>query len=383
MYRSGLRRWLIAGLLVGVALLVGLVMRGPAQASAVVPALDHSRACPGGYTQLTPIAERVTALGTYDYDYIVDGIHQTQHVIPASFKPASATDAQLRSIGFPTRPTDQATPAAKIRWARMAGSFHGTSRAGICSREVRKQPVIATSAQPQSGGSATTYSGYYNWSGVVAHLGAFQEVYGRWTQNYVGNCSCTPPYDESTWIGLGGDGLKPLIQDGTDMTGNTPTAWYEYLKVCGSALCGPNEINQGFIPAGHVVEAYTTADNPYADFQITDSTTGVTQLLVSADLGSAYFDSSTAEWINERPLYTRSNGTHYYEPLANFGQTNWQEAWSLRTNNVGYYFSQANPAAATMVDTNANYTLACTGNTMAYPLNLSTSTFSIKWCKAS
>ena len=63
------------------------------------------------------------------YHYGLDGSDVTQVVTPRGWTPLRGTDQELRTYGFPPRPTDQ---AGLQRWTASFSGWRGSAAEGMC-----------------------------------------------------------------------------------------------------------------------------------------------------------------------------------------------------------------------------------------------------------
>jgi hypothetical protein len=157
-----------------------------------------------------------------------------------------------------------------------------------------------------------------------------------------------------------------LIQAGTAIPSNNSFyAWYEYLS---PSHPNPEVRTSLAIHPGdhiHVLVSYQRS-NGSASFYIADQTTGGSRALTVNNLGSAYYDGRTADFIDERPLV---GGTLAH--LKNFGTNNWFNAQALTVQGSWGSLGSFNHVRAHMV-TN--------GTTLAAPGFLKTgSSFQDNW----
>ena len=254
------------------------------------------------------------------YVYYIDGIENDFPVPPAGFKPIEASDEELATYGFPPRPDNE---AELTEWNENMAAYKYTPIPQISQTDVihgAYQPYItANNSNPKSLDQTT---GSSNWSGYVSK-GSFAMVQGDFTQPAI-NPSNPSNTHESTWTGLGGYNTGKLVQTGTGMDTyggvNHYNAWYEYLSPA-----NPNPaivFNSITVNPGDKIHTYCSfqqANNLFNAY-IANNTNGTSQSVLVNISASEYFDSSTAEFINEKPTWPSSvtdNG------LTNYGTTSW------------------------------------------------------------
>ncbi len=251
------------------------------------------------------------------YVYYIDGIENDFPVPPAGFKPIEASDEELATYGFPPRPDNE---AELTEWNENMAAYKYTPIPQISQTDVihgAYQPYItANNSNPKSLDQTT---GSSNWSGYVSK-GSFAMVQGDFIQP-TANPSNPLHTHESTWTGLGGYYSGKLVQTGTAMNTDTPTpeyyAWYEYL---GTSVSYPEiRFNSITVKPGNSIHTYCSfqqANNKFNAY-IANNTNGTSQSVLVTLSASEFFDSSTADFINEKPTVSIDNG------LTNYGTTSW------------------------------------------------------------
>lgn len=327
-------------------------------ADSTIPSLPSPKCAGPGETAVRATAAGKTADGGFVYDFTIAGKLNEVRVPPASFKPLTASDAQLAEYGFEPRPTDS---AALAHWTAIFAGFKGVPLPEFCLTAKHNEAVRAsggtTTRPPKTGHSDPSNSN--NWGGVAAYSSAgWVAVEGEWVQSQAGNCYCgTSDTEESTWTGIGGYGNPALIQQGTDMQG-TPSyifPWYEYLHCGNTPGCqDPPEIQMyGFsIAAGTPVYAYTAyqSSNGQTDFLVCNQ--GYCRsVLVTLD--GSYYDPLYADYIDERPSFCAGG---CYKPLTNFQYNNWYNGYSENTSG-GWQGLDTVPAWAVTMVNGSNQTL--------------------------
>jgi hypothetical protein len=241
---------------------------------------------------------------------------------PAGFDPVRASDADLRTYGFPPRPPLIST--AYAGWVKMVTA----ARAPVANPTLRRTNVIHGPArnlvrivgvanttyqsQQWSGIGVTGASGYFkaNNSYVVGEFPGVPAIYTS-----VEDCKYGPYY-ATMWVGLDGYGSASgdVLQVGVNLVacGNgTPPyqAWFEWNTAdcnngqyaCSEVTIGGFQVNQGDV-LFVVVTYYTTSPNGNAYF-VNYSTGQYTSVLFNEPSPTNYqYKGDTAEWIVERPL---------------------------------------------------------------------------------
>lgn len=269
------------------------------------------------------------------YVYIIDGIKNSFPVPPKGFDPLKASDETLTTYGFPPRPSDvqeldewmedmeayEYTPVPEIQKTDIV---HGVYKPALNSDAVENK--ICTNMVDSI--NDNTYS--TNWSGYVAK-GNFAMVQGDFIQPTINPSN--PSYThESTWVGLGGYSSNKLVQTGTAMNTYNGTnnyyAWYEYLGTSGSV---PEiRFTNITINPGDEIHTYCSFQgaNDLFNAYVANNSNGTSQSVLVSLPASVYFDSSTAEFINEHPSWNvTDNG------LTNYGTTKWKNCQIYKMTN--------------------------------------------------
>lgn len=230
-------------------------------------------------------------------------------VPPRGFDPLNATASQLQEYGFQPRPQGG---AALTAWDQLMAHYKSTPTPSIALG-----PRISTPAQPhQQPVSASVTSG--NWAGWLADSSSQEFVASQmnYTQPTAESTTCSNS-KQAVWTGLGGYNSTQLVQDGTALPGTLSSgynAWYEYLN--GTSNHGPTILSKMSVAAGdsmHLYVSYSTA-NGSIDFYVANNTNGTSQSVVVSNVGTSYYDGSSADYITERPAC----GSNCLYPLHKF-----------------------------------------------------------------
>ncbi len=302
------------------------------------------------------------------YVYYINGIENTFPVPPEGFNPIVASDEALATYGFPPRPTDLND---LDNWTKDMSAYKYTPVPEIKVSDVVygvDQPVKMQEKNAAKGLDQTT--GSYNWSGYIAK-GNYVMMQADFIQPSV---NASDPYytHEGTWIGFGGyGGSNKLVQTGTGMgrmpSGNYYYAWYELISptttnppvVMSSVTVNPGD-------SIHLYCSFQQANNKFNAY-IANNTNGTAQSVLVNDIpASDYFDSSTAEFINEKPSVTGTDNG-----LSNYVTTNWWNCQVYSMSNVWYNLG------STTYNKEIMYTLS--GIKRAEPSGLSGKTFISTW----
>ena len=240
------------------------------------------------------------------YVFCLNGSTARSFRTPTGFDPLTATDDQLRTYGFPPRPSDSKSLS---EWQSVMEAW---------------EPMTGTPSLTVTDAQAAIISNPI-WSGWIAEpVDTFVSVQGNFTQPSYHSSSCSSSRLVS-WVGMGGLHSASLLQAGTQIKSNGPTyqAWYEYLGPNGSGinLTIMNDVTVTPADPIHLFVSYQTANN-IATFYVEDQTTHTNQSVVLT-LGGECYDGSTAEWIDERPSVNGSptNLTKYVSNDWYFAKT--------------------------------------------------------------
>lgn len=306
------------------------------------------------------------------YTYIIDGIENNFPVPPDGFDPITASDEALETYGFPPRPENLQDLAD---WTETMSYYEYTPVPEIEQTEQVHgvfQPAVDYTKGTNLTNTAMTSA---NWSGYVAKGGtnAFAQVQGDFVQPTI-QSGCSSNTYESTWVGLGGYNSQKLVQTGTAMNtvngGRNYYAWYEYL---GPGNSNPEiRFNSITVRAGDRIHCYCSFQRSNGVFNayIANNTNGTSQSVVLNIPTSTYYDGTSAEFINERPML--SNGTSsWYASLTKYGTTNW--------TNCQVYLSASNKWVSLGSQSTDSITMKNNGRALATPSGLSGQTFKSTW----
>lgn len=303
------------------------------------------------------------------YVYYIDGIENDFPVPPTGFKPIEASDEDLATYGFPARPTEAKELA---KWNEDMSAYKYTPIPQISKTDVINGAYNLSSSTnniTSSGLDQTVYTDI--WSGYVSK-GNFAMVQGDFIQPTINPTNPTNTH-ESTWTGLGGYTSSKLVQTGTAMTtyagGRHYYAWYEYIS--------PTNLNPEIqftsitVNPGDKIHTYCAFQRANDKFNayIANNTNGTSQSVLVNISASEYFDSSTAEFINEKPTWSSTitdNG------LTNYGTTSWSNCQAYTMSCVWQSL------ASTTYDRVIMYNPA-NSNIRAVPSGLSGQSFTSTW----
>lgn len=174
-----------------------------------------------------------------------------------------------------------------------------------------------TPGQPHPRG-ATGAEQSANWSGYVATGGSFTAVSGTWTVPRVSGTQ--PGAGDATWVGIGGERSRDLVQAGTDATvlgtGRVRyTAWIETLPQAAQTV--PLTVN----PGDTVTVSLSQQSSGIWLIRFENHTTGQ-QYQTTVRYSSSL---SSAEWIEEAPA-----GGRRTLPLDDFGTVQFRNTTTVK-----------------------------------------------------
>lgn len=351
----------------------GSAAKTSAVSAALIDALPKLQ-CPSGTVALKPATAHLTTHGAAVYHYAIGtGPGFDYYVPPTGFKPLTASNAELAEMNLPTRPSGGARFAA---WKSDMGRYKGTEKPVLCESRTPISESAGKHGRPSAGsGAVATHYGNDHWSGYVNNAGSYTEVVAHWTQQGAYTCGCSGPTDEVTWVGIGGWSTGRLLQDGTrNYSNTTPYAWFEYLGAVNVGIIQRNNTT-----VGDDIASAVSYSNGTANFGVTDN--GTYEVNVHQGGLAGDYDPSTADFINERPVYC---STGCYHTLTNTGVTFWSSA---RTYSPAGEIPIGGQSVFAVVMTSDGSTQAppcSTSSTiLQYPEGLSGQNFDSQWCRAS
>lgn len=285
------------------------------------------------YITTRPSIQGITNLpdGGKETHYNIDGYTLTAVTPPNGFNPKNATQDQLIKYGFYNRSSNPKRDInKKISTYRKTPSITLTKanvQHGYKSNEVSAIDNFHNTFSKLLSLKNTEFQSS-NWSGLGNDTGGFWGVYGEFFQPTIASNSVNGSA-ESSWVGIGGDALhfntnNGLIQEGTSyiQSYGVYNVWLEFLY--------PSKDSYELDLTGMQVSpgddmAFDVAwdeSNYIAYFTFWNYSKGEDEELY-AQLDSNYYDSKTAEWIDEAP---KINGS--IAPLANYGSINWIDCQS-------------------------------------------------------
>lgn len=310
-------RFITGGGMITSLMIIPMFTMGAASPPMMTP--SHVGATPGA---VRPMVNVQLPNGAHQFKFVIAGLTNTVLTPPVNFHPLTATNAQLKAYGFPARPTSLAELAT---WEKAMGAWRSAPVPKLTVTNIYNNMRIIHAPDVHNGVEQSS-----NWSGYFT-----SSSYNQWdaAQGFFvqpTDYSTSSNKYESSWVGLGGVNSGALIQDGTQMNAGQYGAWYEYL---GNGGAGVPEINFNSINVNPGDQMYTYVSyNPNdgnAYFYVEDESNGTSQS-ATVNLGSNYYDGTTAEWINERPEI----GSQLSQ-LADYGSQGWTgaQAYNAYTGN--------------------------------------------------
>lgn len=268
------------------------------------------------------------------------------------------THEQLLEGGYPLRPDPEA-PRAFDAWRRAVSVPGAVVKPDLVERTdiLRRKPAVKE--------STATFS---NWSGfelpnnlTISGPGGFQfthydYVRGIWKVPAVTGRVGSQTYS-SLWVGLDGDGIRDLVQAGTEsdtatygndfvsVTFLTYYAWTEFLPQQRHMM----QVTSVPVNAGDqvFVEVWigSQGSGPHIDgdlavFYLLNLTSGLSTY-VTTPVGSTKVIGKEAVWIMERPVIDVSASGFFgqygvFPLLSNYGSALMQDALAARADIPGY-----------------------------------------------
>jgi hypothetical protein len=271
--------------------------------------------------------------------YLAEGGRIDETILPPDgFNAAEASDETLELFGVPQRPSTKEGLAEWMRtWNRKM------------TRPASAGPPCVSSDRGESLESPS-------WAGRLARSFGFNNVVGTFTVPTFAY-ACPHLSAHLIFVGIGGwfSDSAGLLQAGID-TSRTDMSVHPFTEVW--PLQGIVDRQYPAISIGNSVTVRTRYDNGTARWTITNNTTGQYASYSLPDI-SAYYDSRTAEWIDERPsgvnLQYPVDGDKYY-----YRKTTGPTYWSGQMGN-GYSAGSFRPAGIYMYSDSYATVLATAG----------------------
>jgi hypothetical protein len=248
---------------------------------------------------------------------------------PPGFNPLSATDAELRVLGFPPRPDASKSPEAYARWSKVVSASKFRIAPVVKQTQNYHGPARILGAPAVNATNLST-----NWSGAADYyssgapfLGVSSFVYGEWViplaQQAFGTCTGGWEYS-SQWVGLDGLNSSDVMQAGSEAdaycSGGTTSSdyylWFEWYPNTETAI--GLTINPGDVVAVYV---WYIGNNVAGAYWLNYTTNQAAALSFSAPAGTTYTGSSI-DWIVEAPTVSGSPSS-----LANYTAVPWNNTF--------------------------------------------------------
>jgi Peptidase A4 family len=289
-----------------------------------------------------------------------DGLWLERPGAPVGFDPLAATEAQLRAVDFPPRPSE---PASLAVWHRFAARYRagqieqgsacqltkvpGRSHGLIAGGQATATPEVIP---PQGGGTSP------NWAGFVNNHYGYTDSEAEWVVPGAVGPAGYRAYSNA-WVGvsLGGslqnpDYTHPIVQAGSESdyysSPALPFAWFEVWPEISSEIKVTDMVGIG----GHLLMAHVHfATDGHMSFHIVDLSSGIDHTF-SKYYGGTYPDGH-AEFIVERPVVSG-----ILPALADFQLVTFQRAqsaapstgWKGVGNLPNYYIGMYDSAGYVM-----------------------------------
>lgn len=130
---------------------------------------------------------------------------------PRGWSPQTASAAELDYYGYPSRPSDAQSLSA---WITAAKAFHGFGSPGLCEDTTYRNAPLPTPPATSPTGSYNTSVSSSNYAGVYNGATNISKVYARRVNTGYNSGTCASNAEHSAWVGIGGFGGNPLIQNG-------------------------------------------------------------------------------------------------------------------------------------------------------------------------
>ena len=179
-------------------------------------------------------------------------------------------------------------------------------------------------------GASVTRGTNTTWSGVVSKGSGYSAARGSFVvPRASARCGVGVM---SVWVGLGGFGRLPFVQNGFTITRTAVAGWYEVFDRYGNTSTVPVAIAAR--PGDTVSPVLTfSADHSTLRFAWRNVTRG-TQVVRIVHHAQRFYNGRTAEWIAERAPYDTATDT----PLLAHAPITWTHAVAFRsTTKVAAY----------------------------------------------
>ena len=289
-------------------LLASTFAGGVAPAANAAPSSASSTDCVKQYPvtrvdSITPAGVEVAAtpglatLSHYDTGHPGDDLREVTP--PTGWTPIKATDQELRTYGFPPRPT---TAQALSTWTADLSTWRGAGAPGMCETALMAGVTHTATSLFWAGGMAVNGTPDTN---------TFWTTDDQWQQPAFGSNVCSSNATYVAWGGLGGfnhPSTARLLQSGT-MTGSNLVSNMFWEAISQPLL--PNGAvkwtdSAGTVHGGDALESWVYYSNPWASLSVIDHTTGQSHNMqfstYNGSPAAGYWDGTTAEMITEAPV---------------------------------------------------------------------------------
>jgi len=269
------------------------------------PAIPLIAACNDGYAQWT-VPLIVRSVAGIVRNSIPPPVADPAFHLPAGFDPATASDVEVASLGFPRRPDRVVNPERYLAWMRLV-----ETGVRVAPGSVPRPGEYSVSPQPggEVGDIGAKTLKTPNWSAILANgrAGQYDDVVGTWDVPAVSAPYPLLPALSVMWVGIdGADKAKGLYQDGTAQyvyvaSGVTLTEYFGWYEVVPGY---PITAFQNFVVnPGDQVNAQSfdcsSGGKTILCFILSDYTLFESALETLTTKGP--INNGCAEWVMERP----------------------------------------------------------------------------------
>lgn len=268
----------------------------------------------------------------------------TEVIPPKSWRPADATQAELKYFGVPQRPS---SPSALKRWQyywiQHFSTITLTVPCGLLKTESDSLAKFSGTSKADNAGSPHALANRIpsepasaNWSGSVTTntTNKITEAVGTTTWYDASTCSAHSGW--AHWVGIGGYGVPELLQNGfiQGQTGGSHLFWEAIGNGVGlpAETLSPTLVANDDIHHGDTVRLATSFHDGTAQFIWHDLDTGGAAILQKSYISivingqlhsfpaSEFYNGDSGEVIDERPEVSGQ-----YVRLQDFGNDVWSQ----------------------------------------------------------
>jgi hypothetical protein len=266
------------------------------------------------------------------------------------FNPLTASDSELKVLGFPPKPDVNANPRAYAHWSKMVSASKTRIAPVVQQTNIYHAPPRnlrpATQGKPDNSPplenstlvSSTNWSGFADYQPNAPFLAVNSYVFAQWVvpiaQQAFGTCSGGWEYS-SQWVGFDGVGSSDVLQAGSEAdaycNGSTNATfyalWYEWY---------PNpemRISNFTISPGDVVgvEVWNAGGGAGGAYWINYTTQVSTSIGFYPPQGTV-FAGTSIEWIVEAPTINGSTAA-----LVNYTAIPWNNTYGYSPTTGSFY----------------------------------------------